>query len=140
VFDDMLANDPRPFFMHQSNLTGDRLGYPVMDGVLGAYRAVFAPGAPAVHLPMSGDGEALHRQDLWARALTTGTAAAWVQGTTLTIAGPPGTQVPVTAPAGTDAVPPYGGADSGWVTLGARPLKLRLRAEPFRAVPAGKSR
>ena len=55
--------------MHQSNLTGDRLGYPVMDGILSAYRAVYGASAPIVNLPMSGDGVVLHNQQLWATAL-----------------------------------------------------------------------
>lgn len=129
VFAAVLNNDPRPFFMHQSNLTGDRLGYPVMDGVLSAYRAVYGASAPVVNLPMSGDGIALHDQ-----ALRAGTVSAWVQGSTVTISGPPGTLVPVTVPAGTRvgsaAVPTFGSPYtcelSGYTRLGSRPLRLVL--------------
>ena len=97
VYNAVLDNDPRPFFMHQSNLTGDRLAYPVMDDVLSAYRAVYGASAPIVNLPMSGDGVALHNQTLWAETLRAGTVSAWVQGKTVTISGPPG------APSGTRA-------------------------------------
>jgi hypothetical protein len=139
VYTAVLNNDPRPFFMHQSNLTGDRLGYPVMDGVLSAYRAVYNASAPIENLPTSGDGAVLRDQQLWARALSAGTVSAWVQGNTVTISGPPGTPVPVTVPAGTTvgsaAGPAYGsryaGEQSGYATLGTQPLKLTLGSAPY---------
>ncbi len=137
---DLLGNDPRPFFLHQSNLTGDRLGYPVMDGVLSAYRAVYGADAPLVNLPMAGDGEALREQQRGPRSLRAGSVTAWVQGRDLTISGPPGTLVPVTVPPGTRsgvAAGPgfgeaYGGARSAWVRLGDRPVRLALPSAPFR--------
>ena len=139
VFAAVLANDPRPFFMHQSNLTGDRLAYPVMDDALSAYRAVYAASAPVVNLPLSGDGAALHDQQLWGRALRAGTVTAWADGRTVTVTGPPGTPVPVTVPAGSTAGsaagPAFGGAyagqRSGYVTLGSRPLTIALGSAPY---------
>jgi hypothetical protein len=137
VFADMLSNDPRPFFMHQSNLTGDRLGYPVMDGVLSAYRDVFSASAPVVNLAMPGDGAALERQDLWAAAVRAGTVTAYVSGGRLVITGPPGTEVPVTVPGGAGAGfgQAYAGSRSGYATLGSKPLLLPLGAAPFRVGP-----
>ena len=139
VFNALINNDPRPFFMHQSNLTGDRLGYPVMDGVLSAYRAVYGPSAPIENLPTDQDGAVLRDQQLWAQARQAGTVTAWVQGNTITISGPPGTPVPVTVPAGTTvgsaAGPTYGfsyaGERSGFTTLGSQPLKLVLGSAPY---------
>jgi len=139
VFNALINNDPRPFFMHQSNLTGDRLAYPVMDGVLSAYRAVYGPSAPIENLPAIGDGAVLRNQQLWAQARQAGTVTAWVQGNTVTISGPPGTPVPVTVPAGTTvgsaSGPAYGfsyaGERSGFTTLGSQPLKLRLGSAPY---------
>lgn len=139
VYRAVLNNDPRPFFMHQSNLTADRLGYPVMDGVLSAYRAVYGASAPIVNLPMSGDGAVLHNQAQWAQALRAGTVSAWVQGNTVTVSGPPGTVVPVTVPAGTTVGSaaglafgsPYAGERSSYTTLGSRPLKLALNSAPY---------
>jgi hypothetical protein len=132
----VLSGDARPFFMHQSNLTGDRLGYAVMDGVLSAYRAVYSPSAPIVNLPMSGAGAVLHDQQLWAQAVRSGQISAWVEGNTLTVVGPPGTPVPVTAPAGS-AGPPfasrYAGELSGYATLGSHPLKITLPSSPYHA-------
>ena len=140
VFLDTLDNDARPFFMHQSNLTGNRLGYPVMDGVLKAYRAVYNTGAPYLNLSMAGDGEAMRAQQLWTRALQAGTVTAWVQGRTVTVSGPPGQLVPVTAPAGTRSGSAtgaafgrlYGGQRSAYEPLGTAQLKLTLPAAPFR--------
>jgi hypothetical protein len=139
VFNALINNDPRPFFMHQSNLTGDRLGYPVMDGVLSAYRAVYGPSAPIENLPAIGDGAVMRNQQLWARAQQAGTVSAWVQGNTITISGPPGTPVPITVPAGTAAGSAsgraygfsYAGERSGFTTLGSHPLKLVLGAAPY---------
>src|ERR1700722_14973986 len=131
VLNAVLANDPRPFFMHQSNLAGDRLAYDVMDAVLSAYRAVYGASAPILNLPMSGDGVALHDQQLWATALREHLVTAWVEGNTVTISGAPGTTVPVTVPAGTTAgagrpafASRYAGELSGYATLGSRPLTL----------------
>ena len=138
VFDAVLNNDPRPFFMHQSNLTGDRLAYTVMDATLSAYRAVYGASAPIVNLPMSSDGVVLHNQQLWATALREGLVTAWVQGNTVTISGPAGTTVPVTVPAGTTAGSggpafgsPYANELSQYTTLGSHPLKLVLGSAPF---------
>jgi hypothetical protein len=142
VFSDILNSDPRPFFMHQANLTGDRLGYPVMNGILSAYRAVFSDSAPLLNLPMWGDGVALHNHDLWQRARSAGTVTAWVEGKTVTVSAPPGTLVPVTVPAGTTVGSatgpafgaPYGGAVSGYARLGAPPLRLDLGAPLYKFV------
>ena len=139
VFSALINNDPRPFFMHQSNLTGDRLGYPVMDGVLSAYRAVYGPSAPVDNLPTIEDGAIMRNQQLWTQARQAGTVTAWVQGNTVTISGPPGTPVPVTVPAGTRvgsaSGPAYGfsyaGELSGFTKLGSQPLKLALESPPY---------
>jgi hypothetical protein len=138
VYSAVLNNDPRPFFMHQSNLTGDRLGYPVMDGVLDAYRAVFNSTAPIVNDPSIKDGEALRNQQYWANAVKAGLITGWVQGNTVTVSGPKGTPVPLTAPAGTKLGTagfgqPYSHEVSGFTTLGSQPLKFTLPSAPYRA-------
>jgi hypothetical protein len=143
----VLRNDPRPFFMHQSNLTGDRLGYPVMDGVLAAYRSVYAASAPIVNMPMSADGAALNAQTQWGQALRAGTVTAYVQGSTVTITGPAGTRVPLTlagsprvgSAAGPAFGSPYAGERSSYTTLGSRPLKLVLNSAPYLARSAATS-
>jgi hypothetical protein len=135
VYNAVLNNDPRPFFMHQSNLTGDRLGYPVMDGVLRAYRAVFNSSAPIANDPSIKDGQVMRDQQLWASAVRAGLITAWVQGSTVTITGPKGTPVPLTAPAGTKLGTaafgdPYSHEVSAFTTLGSQPLKFTLPSAP----------
>jgi hypothetical protein len=137
VYSAVLNNDPRPFFMHQSNLTGDRLGYPVMDGVLDAYRAVYNSTAPIVNDPSIKDGEVLRNQQYWANAVKAGLITAWVQGNTVTISGPKGTPVPLTAPAGTTLNgtafgEKYSHEVSAFTTLGSQPLKFTLPSAPYR--------
>jgi hypothetical protein len=138
VFNALLNNDPRTFFMHQSNLTGDRLAYTVMDDIMSAYRAVYGAAAPIVNLTMSGEGAVLRNQELWSTALREKLVTAWVQGNTVTISGPPGTTVPVTVPAGTTTGAggpafgsPYANEMSQYTTLGSKPLKLILNSAPF---------
>ena len=133
VYSALVAGDPRPVFMHQSNLTGGRIAYPVMDAILSAYRSVFSSSAPIENLPMSGDGAVLRDQQLWQQAVRAGKVTAWVQGGTVTIAAPPGTPVPVTVPAGTGFGAGYAGTRSGWVTAGSRPLTITLGSAPYRS-------
>ncbi|MBO0807919.1 MAG: hypothetical protein J2P32_06410, partial [Actinobacteria bacterium] len=140
----VLANDPRPFFMHVSNLTADRLGYPVMDGVLSAYHSAYAASAPVVNQPFWAAGEALYQQQQWANALRAGTVTAWVQGRTLTISGPAGTAVPVTL-AGNPRIghsafgSSWGGDRSGHPALGSKPLRITLGSAPYPATAGGSS-
>jgi len=135
----MVQNDPRPFMFHQSNLTGDRLLYPVVLGALQAYRAVYAANAPVVNQRLSGAGAAMNSQDQWAQTLSGGTVSGYVQGSTVTITGPSGTSVPLTMPAGTK-VGTSGGAAFGasyaqelsaYTTLGSGSLTLVLKATPY---------
>jgi hypothetical protein len=137
-----VANDPRPFYMHQSNLAGDRLGYPLMTGVLSDYHAVYASNTPIVNQRMSAAGAALNDQGVWAQTLSAATVNGYVQGNTVTITGPAGTSVPVTAPTGTKVGtatgPAFGTAYAGELSarsvLGSGALTLVLKSTPY---PAG---
>jgi hypothetical protein len=139
----VLSNDPRPFYMHQSNLTGDRLGYALMNGVLSGYRSVYASSAPIVNQRLSADGAALNAQDIWAQALSAGTVTGYIQGNTVTITGPSGTTVPVTVPNGTRIGSAkgatfgaaYAGEHSDLTTLGSGPLTLVLGTTPYPSGP-----
>jgi hypothetical protein len=139
----VLANDPRPFYMHQSNLTGDRLGYPLMNSVLSDYRSVYAGNTPIVNQRLSADGAALNAQAIWAQTLGAGTVSGYIQGNTVTITGPSGTSVPVTVPngarigsaRGATFGTAYAGEHSDYTTLGSGPLTLVLRTSPYPAGP-----
>jgi hypothetical protein len=139
----VLTNDPRPFYMHQSNLTGDRLGFALMNNVLSSYRSVFAGSTPIVNQRLSADGAVLNAQDVWAQALTTGTVTGYIQGNTVTITGPSGTSVPVTVPNATKIGSAkgaafgtaYAGELSDRSTLGSGPLILVLKTTPYPGGP-----
>ncbi|MFE5731537.1 hypothetical protein ACFQ7A_11635 [Streptomyces sp. NPDC056528] len=139
----VLANDPKPHFIHQSNLAEDRIAYPVLDGVLDAYDALFTPGTPVVNLRMKDIGQELQRRSAWRTAVQNGQVTAYRIGDTVTVEAPSGTTVPVTVPEGTlryddgsesafgDA---YAGKRSGWASLAGVPLDLELSyVAPLRA-------
>ncbi|MGW0899358.1 hypothetical protein ACWD0G_20660, partial [Streptomyces goshikiensis] len=52
----VLANDPKPHYVHQSNLAEDRTLYPVLNQVLDTYGTLFAPSAPIVNQSMKDTG------------------------------------------------------------------------------------
>ncbi|MFF4173099.1 hypothetical protein [Streptomyces sp. NPDC001744] len=137
----VLANDPRPHFIHQSNLAEDRIAYPVLDGVLDAYDALFAANAPVVNLRMKDIGQELRQRSAWRTAVQNGQVTAYRIGRTVTVQGPSGTTVPATAPAGTLRSgaafgQAYAGGRSGWTALAGTPLTLSLPSAPaFTAVP-----
>lgn len=127
-------NDPRPVYMHQSNLAGDRLAYPVIGGVLAAYRGVYAANTPVVNGTMTAASRAMHTQHQWAQRQDQ--VHGYVQGGTVTVTGPADAQVPITAPAGTRVGSAafgaaYGGERSAYHTLGAAATTLTLPSTPY---------
>ncbi|MCS0634885.1 hypothetical protein NX801_04260 [Streptomyces sp. LP05-1] len=136
----VLSGDPRPHFIHQSNLAEDRIGYPVLDGVLDQYAALFAADTPLVNLPMSGIGAELRDRAAWHEAVTAGRASGYRIGSTVTVTAPAGLPVAATMPAGTTRTgsggpaafgEPYAGTVSGRVAPdGAGGLTLALPAVP----------
>ncbi|MEU8528624.1 hypothetical protein AB0C77_24010 [Streptomyces sp. NPDC048629] len=121
----IVANDPRPHYVHQSNLAEERLLYPVLDRVLADYRALFADNTPLV-VPRHRDvGAELDRRAAWEKAVAEGRVTAYRVGTSVTVKAPSGVTAPVTVPEGTrkqlllgTAVfgSPYAGARSDWTT------------------------
>lgn len=97
----VLGNDPRPHYVHQSNLTEDRIIYPVLDGILTEYRDTFAANAPIVNQRLSAIGAQLRREALWNAALNAGTVTAYIQDGKVTVKAPAGLDVPLTMPEGT---------------------------------------
>ncbi|MDG4862390.1 hypothetical protein P8605_30065 [Streptomyces sp. T-3] len=119
----VLANDPRPHYVHQSNLAEERLLYPVLERVLDGYRALFADNTPLVNPRQSAAGQELKRRASWAKAVSDGTVSAYRIGTTVTVKAPSGVEIPVTAPEGTRKQlllgtaafgTPYAGQRSAW--------------------------
>ncbi|MGW5641123.1 hypothetical protein ACWEWQ_41605, partial [Streptomyces sp. NPDC003832] len=127
----VLAGDPRPHFIHQSNLAEDRIAYPVLDGVLDGYAELFAAGAPVVNLPMKDIGVELQRRSAWRAALDEGLVTAYRVGDAVTIQAPDGVAVTATLPEGTTLAgaaygTSYAGARSGWTPSTGAPLALAL--------------
>ncbi|MFJ2306752.1 hypothetical protein [Streptomyces sp. NPDC087787] len=142
----VLAGDPKPHFIHQSNLAEDRLAYPVLDGVLDGYHALFANDTPVVNLRMKDIGAELQRRAAWQTAVRNGQVTAYRVGGTVTVSAPNGVTVTATMPAGTTLAgrafgSAYAGALSGWTASTGRPLTLGLpssAAAPHTAAKAAK--
>lgn len=129
----VLSNDPKPHFIHQSNLAEQRIAYPVLDGVLDGYQELFAADTPVVNLRMKDIGTELKRRAAWQAALQAGQVTAYRVGTTVTVDAPSGLQVTATLPTGTTLGTAafgsaYAGAVSGWTAATGTPLSLTLPA------------
>ncbi|MEU0861223.1 hypothetical protein GTY20_04540 [Streptomyces sp. SID4946] len=116
----VLSNDPKPHFIHQSNLAEDRIAYPVLDGVLDGYNGLFAANTPLVNLRMKDIGTELQRRTAWTNALNAGQVTAYRIGSTVTVQAPSGTYTNATLPTGSTYYglgafgSAYGGELSGW--------------------------
>ncbi|MEI7032532.1 hypothetical protein [Streptomyces pratensis] len=143
----VLANDPRPHFIHQSNLAEDRIAYPVLDGVLGDYEALFTDDAPVMNLRMKEIGVEMRQRTAWRAALDAGTVTAYRIGDRVTVLTPGDVAFAATLPAGaqhdgTDFGTPYAGAVSGWGRSGGSPYTLDLPPSadtPTTAVAPGRT-
>ncbi|MFJ4754027.1 hypothetical protein [Streptomyces sp. NPDC088763] len=138
----VLANDPKPHFIHQSNLAEERIAYPVLDGVLDGYEALFAADTPLVNLRMKAIGGELGRRAAWRTALDGGQVTAYRVGDTVTVDGPTGVDIPATMPDGTTRSgtafgQTYAGLRSGWTAQATGPLTLTLPASTAPAAPGG---
>jgi hypothetical protein len=97
----LLGNDPRPHFAHQSNLTEDKILYPVLDGVLAKYNAAFAANTPLLHSALSESGTVLRQADLWRTNKAAVTAYAVGNTVTVQSSAAGAIDVPMTMPEGT---------------------------------------
>lgn len=122
----MLNNDPRPHYVHQSNLIadptnanvanrGDGILYSVLTEALNRYRTYIKPGF--VHPTATQATEELRRQAAWNTALAAGRVSGYIQDGNVTITATAGSAVlaPVT---GTTSGDVYGAQRSGWLTVG----------------------
>ncbi|MDH6696708.1 hypothetical protein [Streptomyces sp. MAA16] len=137
----VLSNDPKPHFIHQSNLAEERIAYPVLDGVLGSYQDLFATNTPVVNLRMRDIGTELKRRAAWQSAVQAGQVTAYRIGTAVTVSAPSGIQVTATLPTGTTLGgtsfgTAYAGAVSGWTPSAGTPLTLTLPASAAAPAPA----
>ncbi|MEY9988633.1 hypothetical protein ABIE67_000665 [Streptomyces sp. V4I8] len=138
----VLANDPKPHFIHQSNLAEDRIAYPVLDGVLDTYDTLFAQNTPLVNLRMKDIGNELKRRASWTAAVQDGQVTAYRIGDTVTIESPAAVDVPATMPEGTTREgsafgEAYAGERSAWTAPAAVPLSLTLPQSPAPSTATG---
>ncbi|MBS7547678.1 hypothetical protein [Dietzia massiliensis] len=116
-----LSMDPRPHYVHQSNITGDRILYPVLDAMVRDYRALFNDRSAPLRNPSHAElGLEMQRRAAWADAADSVTAT--VRGSTLVIEndGAASVEVPITTRSGSafDGEA-YAGSKSRWVTVPA---------------------
>ena len=119
-----LDMDPRPHYAHQSNLTNDRILYPVLDRLVATYDELFSASAPLVNPSHAEAGQELRRRAAWTAAAPDVTATVTGSQLVVTNSGPRTVDVPVTTPAGSDLGVSgphsgYAGGRSGWITVGA---------------------
>ncbi|MEU5365908.1 hypothetical protein ABZ354_20960 [Streptomyces sp. NPDC005925] len=127
----VLGNDPRPHFIHQSNLAEDRIAYPVLNGVLGHYDDLFTDETPVVNLRMKDIGVEMRRRAAWRAALDAGQVSAYRIGDSVTVRTPGAVELAATMPAGTrhggtGFGTAYAGAVSGWAPADGLPYTLDL--------------
>ncbi|SFE61604.1 hypothetical protein SAMN05216251_10481 [Actinacidiphila alni] len=131
----VLANNPRPHFMHQSNLAEDRIAYPVLERILGDYANLFAANTPTVNLRTSDIAVELQRRAAWDTAWKGGHVTGYRIGDTVTVSAPSGVQISATMPAGTRQAQllgttafggAYAGKVSGWTLPGALQSNVSL--------------
>jgi hypothetical protein len=143
MFRHLTDNDPRPHFFHQSNLADYNpalpavhpaqggILYSVIDALVDRYEAAFdRAGTPLVQLTSGQAAETLARQEAWAAGRAAVTA--WLQDGRVHVrnGGASAVTVPLT---GTTAGEPYGGRQSGWVTLAAGAEASYAPADPASA-------
>lgn len=116
----VLNNDPRPHYVHQSNLAEDRTLYPVLNQVLDSYRTLYAPSAPIVNQSMKDTGVELQRRAAWNAAVAANQVTAYRIGKVVTVKAPSGVLAPLTAPTGTKKQLLLGTADFGTAYAGTR--------------------
>ena len=145
MLQNMLNNDPRPTYVHQTNImgqppagpattgtppatpdtTGDGLLYSVLNPLLADYHSYFSAATPYEQPTLGAIGTILADQSAWSTTVP-GTVSATDTGGTITVTnnGTSSIAVPVTAPTGTLIEPAgtafgtaYSGALSDWVTL-----------------------
>ncbi|MEU8080236.1 hypothetical protein AB0B31_32870 [Catellatospora citrea] len=131
----VVTADPRPHYVHQSNLTADRIIYPVLDAVLARYRAAFTTATPIVTPRMSEVATLQSQQAAWRAAVAARTVEAYLlNGRVTVINRGAAIAVPITVPANTQTITlsllglevrggvygsAYGPERSGWTSLRA---------------------
>lgn len=110
MLDHVLANDPRPHYLHQSNLTGDRMLYDLVDEVVERHRELFC--VELAQPTLAEAGAELARRAAWQDALHGHHITGFLKDGELHLASTAPVRIPVTGVART--ADEDGGASSGW--------------------------
>ena len=144
MLQNMLSNDPRPSYVHQTNImgrppagpatsgtppttadtTGDGLLYSVLNPLLAQYNSYFSSLTPYQQPTLGAIGGVLADQTGWTAAEAAGSVTASETDGAVTVAnsGPAAVEVPITAPTGTTVDgaafgQAYGGSLSAWTSV-----------------------
>jgi hypothetical protein len=106
AYDHLVSTDPAPHYAHQSNLTEDRVLYPVLDSVLARYHATYTAATPVVNPRMADIALQHKRQGAWLAAAQAHTVEAYTLDGRVTVVnhGAATLDVPITVPTGTKTV------------------------------------
>lgn len=106
----VLGNDPRPHFVHQSNLSGERIAFKLLNEVLARFDEYL--NIDLTQLSLAQAGEELSRQSAWRRAVEKNRVSAYLYDGRLHVRAKEAVSVPIT---GThDVGSDHGPARSGW--------------------------
>ncbi len=140
MFQNVMNNDPRPSYVHQTNImgqppageptnstplpstpetTGDGLLYSVLNPLLAEYNKYFATTAPLEQLTLGPIATVLAEQAAWktASAMGTGKVSGYIEGNQVTVtnSGTAAVNAPLTGVTGVGSS--YGGITSGWTSV-----------------------
>ncbi|HEY7135452.1 MAG TPA: hypothetical protein VIB48_10315 [Acidimicrobiia bacterium] len=131
-FEHIITNDPRNHYIHQPNLTGDRILYPVLDSILGKYRGTFAANTPIVQPSFTDLTNVMINQKAWKNSGASAVTAYLLNGQVTIQSGDSASHaVPVTVPTGTTVNgaafgDSYQGERSAWISVGTTPTVLTV--------------
>jgi hypothetical protein len=90
----ILANDPRPHYVHQSNLAGERMLYDLVDAALDRHRDLFS--VAVVQPTLAEAGAELARQAAWQEALDGRRVTAFLKDGHVHLRSSEPVQIPIT--------------------------------------------
>lgn len=119
----VLGNDPRPHYVHQTNLAADGILYSGMNNFLGSYNKYV--NLPLVRLSLTDTGNLLLDRAKWKTAWTSGAVSGYTQNGIIYLKnnGTVAVPVPVTGAFLTNL---YGGQYSTWKSIPAKQSALFL--------------
>jgi hypothetical protein len=125
MFRHVMDNDPRPHYVHQSNLAEEGIMYDVVDALVQRYAAYVKPSL--VQLGHGEIGAELSRQASWRQAAAAGQVDGYLQDGRVNVTASRTVDVPVT---GTTVGSAYDGQRSGWTTVTAGTSVTFASADP----------